>query len=140
MILEIISHLSKFNCDKSNFLSRRKIRKTKTAHELLKRPQINYKDLFIDAPSLTKNEIDKIEAEAKYEGYIKRHLSEIQKVSQNENLRIDKDTDYSAYSGLSVEAVEKLSLVKPETFGQACRISGVSPADVSVLMVYLFKS
>ena len=87
-----------------------------------------------------KEVLNDVETDVKYEGYIKRHLSEIQKVSQNENLRIDKDTDYSAYSGLSVEAVEKLSLVKPETFGQACRISGVSPADVSVLMVYLFKS
>ena len=80
-----------------------------------------------------------VETDVKYEGYIKRHLSEIQKISQNENLPIDKDIDYSAYSGLSSEAVEKLSLVKPETFGQACRISGVSPADASVLMVYLFK-
>ncbi len=80
-----------------------------------------------------------VETEIKYEGYIKRHLSEIQKISQNENLFIDKNTDYSAYSGLSSEAVEKLSLVKPETFGQACRISGISPADASVLMVYLFK-
>ena len=67
------------------------------------------------------------------------HLSEIQKVSQSESLPIDKNTDYSTYSGLSSEAVEKLSLVKPETLGQACRISGVSPADASVLMVYLFK-
>ena len=86
-----------------------------------------------------KEVLNDVETNVKYEGYIKRHLSEIQKASQSESLPIDKETDYSAYSGLSSEAVEKLSLVKPETFGQACRISGVSPADVSVLMVYLFK-
>jgi len=86
-----------------------------------------------------KEVLNDVETSVKYEGYIKRHLSEIQKASQSESLPIDKETDYSAYSGLSAEAVEKLSLVKPETFGQACRISGVSPADVSVLMVYLFK-
>ena len=86
-----------------------------------------------------KEVLNDVETSVKYEGYIKRHLSEIQKASQSESLPIDKETDYSAYSGLSSEAVEKLSLVKPETFGQACRISGVSPADVSVLMVYLFK-
>ena len=81
-----------------------------------------------------------VETDVKYEGYIKRHLSEIQKISKNETLLIDKKTDYSSFSGLSTEAIEKLSIVKPETFGQACRISGVSPADVSALMVYLFKS
>jgi len=81
-----------------------------------------------------------VETDVKYEGYIKRHLSEIQKISKNETLLIDKNTDYSSFSGLSTEAIEKLSIVKPETFGQACRISGVSPADVSALMVYLFKS
>ena len=86
-----------------------------------------------------KEVLSDVETDVKYEGYIKRHLSEIQKVAQSESLPIDKNTDYSAYSGLSSEAVEKLSLVKPETLGQACRISGVSPADASVLMIYLFK-
>jgi tRNA uridine 5-carboxymethylaminomethyl modification enzyme len=83
--------------------------------------------------------LNDVETDVKYEGYIKRHLSEIQKISQNENLPIDKNIDYSSYSGLSTEAIEKLSIVKPETFGQACRVSGVSPADISALMVYLFK-
>ena len=87
-----------------------------------------------------KEVLNDVETDIKYEGYIKRHLSEIQKISKNEFLTIDKNTDYSSFSGLSTEAIEKLSIVKPETFGQASRISGVSPADVSVLMVYLFKS
>ena len=93
-----------------------------------------------NVPSWCYNEVlNDVETDVKYEGYIKRHLSEIQKISQNENLPIDKNVDYSSYSGLSNEAIEKLSIVKPETFGQACRVSGVSPADISALMVYLFK-
>jgi len=92
-------------------------------------PSWSYKEVLSD-----------VETDIKYEGYIKRHLSEIKKISKNETFPIDKNTDYSAFAGLSTEAVEKLSLVKPETFGQACRISGVSPADVSALMVYLFKA
>ena len=93
-----------------------------------------------NVPRWCYNEVlNDVETDIKYEGYIKRHLSEIQKISQNENLPIDKSVDYSSYSGLSNEAIEKLSIVKPETFGQACRVSGVSPADISALMVYLFK-
>jgi len=93
-----------------------------------------------NVPNWCYNEVlNDVETDVKYEGYIKRHLSEIQKISQNENLPIDKNVDYSSYSGLSNEAIEKLSIVKPETFGQACRVSGVSPADISALMVYLFK-
>jgi len=93
-----------------------------------------------NVPRWCYNEVlNDVETDVKYEGYIKRHLSEIQKISQNENLPIDKSVDYSSYSGLSNEAIEKLSIVKPETFGQACRVSGVSPADISALMVYLFK-
>ena len=93
-----------------------------------------------NVPRWCYNEVlNDVETDVKYEGYIKRHLSEIQKISQNENLPIDKSVDYSSYSGLSNEAIEKLSIVKPETLGQACRVSGVSPADVSALMVYLFK-
>ena len=93
-----------------------------------------------NVPRWSYNEVlNDVETDVKYEGYIKRHLSEIQKISQNENLPIDKNVDYSSYSGLSNEAIEKLSIVKPETFGQACRVSGVSPADISALMVYLFK-
>ena len=93
-----------------------------------------------NVPRWCYNEVlNDVETDVKYEGYIKRHLSEIQKISQNENLPIDKNVDYSSYSGLSNEAIERLSIVKPETFGQACRVSGVSPADISALMVYLFK-
>ena len=84
--------------------------------------------------------LDDIETEIKYGGYIKRHLQEIKKQEDNENLKINKNTNYSLFSGLSNEAIEKLSLVKPETFGQAGRIFGVSPSDISTLMIYLLKN
>ena len=81
--------------------------------------------------------LEDIETDIKYEGYIKRHEAEIKKLLKNEKITIDKNTDYFAFKGLSNEAKEKLTKVKPETFGQASRISGVSPADISALMVYL---
>ncbi len=81
--------------------------------------------------------LEDIETNIKYGGYIKRHEAEIKKLVKNEKIILDKNIDYSAFKGLSNEAKEKLSQVKPETFGQASRISGVSPADISVLMVYL---
>ena len=83
--------------------------------------------------------VDDVETEIKYDGYIKRHLKEIEKLEKNENLKIDKSINFDELRGLSLEARQKLSVVRPETFGQASRISGVSPADVSTLMVYLLK-
>ena len=86
---------------------------------------------------MEKEAIEDVETEIKYSGYIKRHLKEIEKTSQSEELLINKDLDYLSISGLSSEAKEKLSVVKPQTLGQASRVSGVSPADVSVLMLHL---
>jgi len=116
-----------------------KIRKTKTAHELLKRPQINYKDLFIDAPSLTKNEIDKIEAEAKYEGYIKRQGKEIEKLQRNENTPIPEKIAFKKITGLSNEVKQKLEEARPESIARAARLPGVTPAAISLLLVHLKK-
>ena len=84
--------------------------------------------------------VDDVETEIKYDGYIKRHLKEIEKLEKNENLKIDKNINFNEFHGLSLEARQKLSVVRPETFGQASRISGVSPADISTLMVYLLKN
>ncbi len=81
--------------------------------------------------------LEDIETSIKYEGYIKRHEAEIKKLAKNEKITLNKDLDYSSFKGLSNEAIEKLNTVKPETFGQASRVSGVSPSDISVLMVYL---
>ena len=118
--------------------------------DYIKRPEANLKNVLEKTENLPKDHssekwsfleaLDDIETEIKYEGYIKRHLREIKKQEENETLKIDKNTNYSLFSGLSNEAIEKLSLVKPETFGQAGRISGVSPSDVSTLMIYLLKN
>ena len=89
------------------------IRKAKTAHELLKRPQINYKDLFTGRQDLTKNETDKIEAEAKYEGYIKRQGKEIEKLQRNENTPIPTKMAFKKITGLSNEVKQKLEEARP---------------------------
>ena len=115
------------------------IRKTKTAHELLKRPQINYKDLFMENQDLTKNEVDKIEAEAKYEGYIKRQGIEIEKLQRNENTPIPAKTAFKKITGLSNEVKQKLEEARPESIARAARLPGVTPAAISLLLVHLKK-
>ena len=118
--------------------------------EYIKRPESNLKDTLKKTkvlPTCYASEewsfleaLEDIETEIKYDGYIKRHLLEIKKHSTNENLKIKKNTNYSKFKGISTEGREKLSLVKPQTFGQASRISGVSPSDISSLMIYLLRS
>ncbi len=115
------------------------IRKAKTAHELLKRPQINYKDLFMENLDLTKNEVDKIEAEAKYEGYIKRQGIEIEKLQRNENTPIPATTAFKKITGLSNEVKQKLEEARPESIARASRLPGVTPAAISLLLVHLKK-
>ena len=112
------------------------------SREYIKRPGVSLFDTLIKTgkikhPGRPHNHreseaIEDVETEIKYSGYIKRHLKEIQKTSQSEELLINKDLDYLSISGLSSEAKEKLSVVKPQTLGQASRVSGVSPADISV--------
>ena len=72
----------------------------------------------------------------KYEGYIRRQLKQIDEFAKMESRRIPEDIDYSKVTGLRLEAREKLSRIRPDNFGRASRISGVSPADISVLMIY----
>lgn len=110
--------------------------------DLLKRPQINYeslKTIDVNRPNLNENIIEQIEVEIKYEGYIKRQLSQIEEMRRLESRFLPTDIDYRTVVGLRLEAVEKLNLIKPENIGQASRISGVSPADVSVLLIWLSK-
>jgi tRNA uridine 5-carboxymethylaminomethyl modification enzyme len=81
--------------------------------------------------------LQQCEIRFKYEGYINREQDQAEKMARLDSLQIGSDFDYSLVKNLSLEAVEKLSLVKPATIGQASRISGVSPSDVSVLLLYL---
>ena len=108
--------------------------------ELLKRPQIDYRDLGKfdeNAPELEHDIIDKLEINIKYEGYIKTQTEKIKQMKRLEEKKLPTDIDYKTISGLRLEAQEKLNKYKPLNIGQAGRISGVNPADVSVLLIWL---
>lgn len=108
--------------------------------ELLKRPQIDYRDLVkfdTNAPELPHDIIDKLEINIKYEGYIKTQTEKIEQMKRLEEKKLPTDIDYKTISGLRLEAQEKLNKYKPLNIGQAGRISGVNPADVSVLLIWL---
>ena len=108
--------------------------------DLLKRPQITYRDLTpVDKgrPDIPEAVLENVEIELKYEGYIKRQRADIEEARRLERKRLPQDLDYTTLKGLRLEAVEKLNKVRPENIGQAGRISGVSPADISVLLIWL---
>lgn len=108
--------------------------------ELLKRPQIDYRDLIRfdeNAPELEHDIIDKLEINIKYEGYIKTQTEKIEQMKRFEEKKLPTDIDYKTILGLRIEAQEKLNKYKPLNIGQAGRISGVNPADVSVLLIWL---
>lgn len=108
--------------------------------ELLKRPQLNYKCLApIDTgrPKLNPNIFEQVEIEIKYEGYIQKQLKQVEQMKKLEKKHLPNDFDYKNIKGLRLEAQEKLNKIKPLNIGQASRISGVSPADISVLLIWL---
>lgn len=110
--------------------------------ELIKRPQISYDDLApfdTERPNLPPEIFEQVEIELKYEGYIKRQQAQINEMRRLEVKLLPKDIDYNAIDGLRLEAREKLSKIRPHSVGQASRISGVSPSDISVLLIYLAK-
>ena len=108
--------------------------------ELLKRTEIKYSDLRkIDdnIPKLSKEVEDEVEIKAKYEGYIKLQMTQVEKMKKLERKELPEDLDYLNLKGISLEARQKLDKFKPHSIGQASRISGISPADISVLLIYL---
>ena len=108
--------------------------------DLIRRPQISYNDLvFIDKarPQLSWEVCEQVELQIKYEGYIQKQLIQIEQMRKMESKKLPKDLDYSQIYGLRLEAIEKLNKIKPLSVGQASRISGVSPADISMLAVWL---
>ena len=108
--------------------------------ELLRRPEMTYAALApIDPtrPALDSAVARTAEISVKYEGYIKRELAEVERQKKLEEKRLPDDIDYGAVLGLRTEAAEKLEKIRPANIGQASRISGVNPADVSVLLIYL---
>ncbi|MDP4120452.1 MAG: tRNA uridine-5-carboxymethylaminomethyl(34) synthesis enzyme MnmG, partial [Bacillota bacterium] len=108
--------------------------------ELLRRPQLSYADLALvdkTRPQLDQNIFEQIEIQIKYEGYIKNQLELIERMRKLEEKKLPIDFDYKLLQGLRLEAQEKLNKVRPQNIGQASRISGVSPADISVLLIWL---
>lgn len=110
--------------------------------ELLKRPNVDY-DMLAPydptRPELPRRIFERVEVEIKYEGYIKRQLADIAEQRRLERKKLPQDIDYAQITGLRLEAIEKLNRVRPVSIGQAGRISGVSPADISVLIIWLAK-
>lgn len=110
------------------------------ANDFLKRPEISYQELLQFIPvndELTEKEIEQVEIQIKYEGYIKKAMEKVEKLKRMEAKRIPERINYEAINGLATEAKQKLQKIQPETIAQASRISGVNPADISILMVYV---
>lgn len=111
-----------------------------TLAELIRRPELDYDslaELDPDRQELPEDIVEQININIKYEGYIKRQLKQVESFKKLEGKKLDPEFDYSMVSGLRREAIQKLNLYKPLSIGQASRISGVSPADISVLLVFL---
>lgn len=118
------------------------LNKTYSLVDLLKRPEIKYNDLkrFVDCPQLDFEIIEQVEVQTKYSGYVDKQLGQISRFQKSERTNLPVNIDYNEIKALSSEGKEKLLRIRPETIGQASRISGVSPADISVLLIYLEQS
>ncbi|TAH71505.1 MAG: tRNA uridine-5-carboxymethylaminomethyl(34) synthesis enzyme MnmG [Anaerolineaceae bacterium] len=113
-----------------------------TLAELIRRPELNYeslKSIDLDRKNLPEDVIEQVNINIKYEGYIIRQLRQVEQHKKMENKKIPENLDYNSISGLRIEAKQKLLRFRPLSLGQASRISGVTPADISVLMVYLMQ-
>ncbi|NSL52359.1 tRNA uridine-5-carboxymethylaminomethyl(34) synthesis enzyme MnmG [Calidifontibacillus erzurumensis] len=110
------------------------------AADLLKRPEINYEHLMKIVPPelpVSADVAEQVEIQIKYSGYIEKSLQQVERMKKMEDKKIPADIDYNAISGIATEARQKLSEIRPLSVGQASRISGVNPADISILLVYL---
>ncbi|GGJ64789.1 tRNA uridine 5-carboxymethylaminomethyl modification enzyme [Anoxybacillus voinovskiensis] len=110
------------------------------AADLLRRPEMTYEHIQLLAPAeedIPADVIEQVEIQIKYEGYIEKSLQQVERLKKMENKKIPEDIDYDAITGLATEARQKLKQVRPLSIAQASRISGVNPADISILLVYL---
>lgn len=110
------------------------------ASDLIRRPQVSYKDLEpfdTERPKLPDEVTEQVEIQIKYEGYIQKQLIQVEQMRRLETRKIPEDINYEEIRGLRLEAIEKLQRIRPHSIGQASRISGVSPADISVLLIYM---
>src|SRR5699024_10315125 len=111
-----------------------------TVYELIRRPELNYEvveALDPDRKDLLREIKLQVETQIKYEGYIKKQMRQVEQFKKLENRRLEIDFDYTKVKSLSNEALQKLTKIKPESVGQASRISGVSPSDINVLIIHL---
>ncbi|MBU5257154.1 tRNA uridine-5-carboxymethylaminomethyl(34) synthesis enzyme MnmG [Tissierella praeacuta] len=111
-----------------------------TLYDLIKRPELSYDSLSaldLDRPDLLREIRLQVETQIKYEGYIKKQMIQIEQFKKLENKKLSQDIDYNEIKGLSNEAKQKLNNIRPDSVGQASRISGVSPSDINVLLIYL---
>ncbi len=118
------------------------IKSAQSLYELLRRPEVTYDNIAaIDSerPALSRHQKTSMEVEIKYGGYIQKQLAQIEKFKRLEGKKLSSDIDYSEIDGLRIEAQQKLNALKPVSVGQASRISGVSPADINVLLIHLEK-
>ncbi len=145
-LADIIVAPSKALDELTNKLGTEKIESGITLHDILKRPGVAFSDLFGLTNKLQKSKLlssaiqERVEIETKYEGYIKRQLAQAEKLKKAESKQLSTKIDYTAISGLRLEAQEKLNKIKPTNIGQAARISGVNPADITVLLFWLAKN
>jgi tRNA uridine 5-carboxymethylaminomethyl modification enzyme len=138
--LRLIIKPSAENNEKMIKIGSTPIKKSLSLSEILKRPEMTYDLLAVfddQRPVLNWSEKEQVEVQIKYEGYIKKQQAQVEQYKKLEHRSIPNDLDYTKISGLRLEAAEKLNAIKPLSMGQASRISGVSPADMSVLMIYL---
>jgi len=126
-----------------NTLLKMPLSREASLEDLIRRPEVTYKDLMqiegVGPGLMLQDAAEQVEIQIKYEGYINRQQDEIAKQERNENTRLPAGFDYSVVKGLSNEVVLKLNQAQPETMGQASRISGITPAAISLLLVYLKK-
>ena len=111
-----------------------------TLSELIKRPELDYykiREIDKDYVDLPEDVQEQVNIQIKYEGYIKRQMQQVEQFKKLEKKYLREDIDYTKIKGLRIEAAQKLQQIKPRSIGQASRISGVSPSDISVLLVYL---
>ena len=127
-------------------LGTEKIESGITLHDILKRPGVSFSDLFDLTDKFQEGQLlsdavqERVEIETKYEGYIKRQLAQAEKLKKAESKQLSPKIDYTTISGLRLEAQEKLNKIKPTSIGQAARISGVNPADITVLLLWLARN
>ncbi len=130
------------NTKEANLLEKEtgeKLSSSKTLKEILKRPKVLYCNLPGRLDRIKRNAVDEIEASVKYAGYIERQRTDIERLQKNENTKIPNEVDYQNVIGLSNEVKQKLSEARPQSLARASRLPGVTPAAISLLMVYLKK-